>query len=123
VHYSYVLLVCRKFWFLKPTPPVCGALLGFVRRYKTITNLTISIKPGAAMGVAAPSLLPPLPPLPPPPPPPPPPPQLLYIIAAAASATVVTVVATAILAKCCRSRSRSRSQGLLGGESQPEQEE
>eukprot|EP01047_Picozoa_sp_COSAG01_P089211 COSAG01_NODE_21369_length_905_cov_0.904467_1_plen_124_part_00 len=65
-----------------------------------------------------------VPPLPPPPPPPPPPPQLLYIIAAAASATVVTVVATAILAKCCRSRSRSRSQGLLGGgESQPEQEE
>jgi hypothetical protein len=106
-------------------PPRLQCAADFVRacRYKTITNLTIKIQPGAAMGVAAPSLLPPLPPLPPPPPPPPPPPQLLYIIAAAACATIVTVVATAILAKCCRSRSRSRSQALLGGESQPEQEE
>jgi hypothetical protein len=92
-------------------PPRLWCAADFVRRYKTITNLTISIKPGAAMGLAAPTLLLPLPPLPSSPPPP----QLLYIIAAAASATVVTVVATAILAKCCRSRSRSRSQGLLEG--------
>jgi hypothetical protein len=95
--------------------PASVVRANFVRvhvcRYQALKNITISIKPGAAMGLAAPAL-------PLPPPPAPPPPLLGVVVIAAAAAASTTVLVLVIVAKC---RHRSRSQELLR-ELQPEQE-
>jgi hypothetical protein len=103
-----------------PPPPafVCVPA-DFVRRYMDIENITLSVKPGASMGLMPPAM-------PPPPPlalPPPPPPLLSDVAAAGLGVGVLIIIIVAALLLCCRSRQRSshRTEPLLGNqESQPE---
>jgi hypothetical protein len=83
-------------------------------RYADITNITISIKPGAAMGLTTPAL-------PPPSPPAPPPPLLGVVVIAVVVTAIVTVVVTVILSRCCSHVKTATKKPLLGNqESQPE---